>query len=238
MASYQSENRFKRGFRDGLPIGLGYLSVSFTFGILAVKTGISVPAAILISMTTFTSAGQFAGITSIATGGPLIELALTQLIINIRYSLMSLFISQKADKTINILHRFLIPFGITDENFAIAASKRTDVGRRYMYGLISMPYVGWATGTAAGAGIGTILPESVRSALGIALYGMFLAIVVPPAKKNRAVAMVLLLSVLISLILRYAPLINRISSGYAIIICAVVASTVGAWLYPIKEVEG
>lgn len=229
-------NSFKQGFMDGIPIGLGYLSVSFTFGMMAVNTGFSVFDALLISMTNLTSAGQFAGIGLISAGAPYIEMILTQLVINLRYALMSLSLSQKTDGTFSFLHRLLISFGITDEIFAVASGKPEEIGIRYMYGLISIPYIGWALGTLTGAAFCTILPDPFRSALSIAIYAMFIAIIVPPAKKSRPVFNVLMTAVALSCIIRYTPFLNRVSGGFAIIICAFVAAAIGAKLYPLEEV--
>jgi len=236
LDTHRSLNSFRQGFKDGIPIGLGYLSVSFTFGMMAVNTGFSVFDALLISMTNLTSAGQFAGIGLIAAGAPYIELILTQLIINLRYALMSLSLSQKTDGTFSFLHRLLVSFGITDEIFAVASGKPGEIGIRYMYGLITVPYLGWALGTLTGAAFCTILPETLRSALSIAIYAMFIAIIIPPAKKSRSVFNVILISVALSCIIRYTPLLNRISSGFAIIICAFVAAAAGAKFYPVEDV--
>ena len=232
-----SLNNYVTGLKDGIPIGLGYLSVSFTFGIMAVNSGLPVWAAVLISMTNLTSAGQFAGIGLITATAPYLEVALTQLVINLRYSLMSLSISQKADKSFGILQRLIISFGITDEIFALATGKPSEIGPRYMYGLITIPYAGWALGTLLGAAASTILPASVCSALNIAIYGMFIAIFIPPAKHSKPVLKVILLSVAISCLFRYTPLLNRLSGGFVIIICAIAASAAGAFLFPVRDAE-
>jgi len=229
-------NSFISGIKDGIPIGLGYLSVSFTFGIMAVNSGLPVWIAVLISMTNLTSAGQFAGISLINAGAPYIEMALAQLVINLRYSLMSLSLTQKTDKSFSTLHRLILSFGITDEVFAVASGKPHDIDTKYMYGLITVPYWGWAMGTLLGAAAGSILPESVSSAMNIAIYGMFLAIIIPPAKKSRSVLCVIILSVTISFILHYTPYLNRLSEGFVIIICALAASGLGALFFPVKEV--
>ena len=235
MAVDTSLNCYRKGFRDGIPIGLGYLSVSFTFGIMAVNTGLPVWLAVLISMTNLTSAGQFAGINLIYNQVPYIEMALTQLVINMRYALMSVTLSQKTDKSFNLLHRFLISFGITDEVFAVASGKKSEIGIRYMYGLITAPYLGWTTGTLLGAVASTLLPETVSSALNIAIYGMFIAIIVPPAKSSGPVLKVILISVGISCLIYYLPIFDFISDGFAIIICAVASSALGAVFHPVKE---
>lgn len=230
-------NSFKKGFRDGLPIALGYLSVSFTFGMMAVEGGLPIYTAVLISMTNLTSAGQFAGLSLILTGGAYVEMALTQFIINIRYALMSVSLSQKFHKSVNLLDRFIIAFGNTDEIFAVASGQKGEVGKKYMYGLILSPYIGWALGTFIGAAASSILPLSVRSALGIAIYGMFLAIFIPPMKHNKAVAVVVLIAAVLSIGFKLIPVLNSVSSGFVIIICAVAAAAVGALLKPVEEAE-
>ena len=230
-----AKDNFFRGLKDSIPIGIGYLSVSFSFGIIAVNSGLPAWLAVLISMTNLTSAGQFAGVGLIISGAPYIEMALTQLIINLRYALMSVSITQKADKSFTLLHRLLISFGVTDEIFAVASRQETDIGRHYMYGLISIPYLGWTAGTLLGAAAGTILPESLCTALNISLYGMFIAIIIPPAKHSLPVLKVILFSVAVSCLLHFVPVLNRLSEGFIIIICAVTASVIGAVFFPIKE---
>ncbi|MEG2995634.1 MAG: AzlC family ABC transporter permease, partial [Erysipelotrichaceae bacterium] len=178
------ENNFRQGFKDGLPIGLGYLSVSFTFGMIAIAGGMPIEVAVLISLTNMTSAGQFAGLTLMFANGSLIEMALTQLVINIRYALMSLSLSQKLAKRVTTPKRCLIAFANTDEIFAVASSKTGKIGEYYMYGLAILPIIGWTSGTFLGAAINSLLPAAFQSAFGIAIYGMFIAIVVPPAKHS------------------------------------------------------
>ena len=148
---------------------------------------------------------------------------------------MSLSLSQKLHSSVTRIHRFIISFGNTDEVFAVASANSGEVGRRYLYGLITLPYFGWALGTLLGAAAGQILPERVTSALGIAIYGMFIAIIIPPAKKYRPVLRVIILAVLISAFFYWVPVVNRISSGFAIIICALIASLYGAYFHPIEE---
>lgn len=230
-------NSFKMGLRDGIPIFLGYLSVSFAFGIFAVGAGLSIIEALLISMTNLTSAGQLAGVPIICSGGSFIELATSQLIINLRYSLMSVSLSQKLGTSVRLIDRFLISFGNTDEIFAVSASKRGTLGRKYFYGLILMPYIGWSGGTLLGAIAGNILPEIVISALGIAIYGMFIAILVPEAKKRRATALSILAAALLGCAFKYIPFLSGISAGFVIIICAVPISLVFALLAPIEADE-
>lgn len=229
------KGNFLKGIRHGIPIALGYLSVSFAFGIQAVGIGLTPLQAVLISLTNVTSAGQLAGINLMAAAAPLTEMALTQLTINLRYALMSLSLSQKLDGSMTTLHRMLFAFCNTDEIFAVASSQPEKVGKWYLYGLMLTPYLGWGLGTLLGSVAGTLLPVFFRTALGIAIYGMFLAIIIPPSRKDRAVRIVVLMSAVMSIALKYLPGLRAIPSGYAIILCAVAASCVGAALFPVKE---
>lgn len=226
---------FTRGMRDGIPIGLGYLSVSFGFGIMAVRAGLTAFAASMISLTNLTSAGQAAGVDIIKAGGTLLEMVLVQLTINIRYSLMALSLSQKLDSSFTAKHRFLASYGITDEIFALCSAQKKPLTPAYMYGMISIATFGWVMGTALGAVAGEILPENLSSAMGIMLYGMFIAIIVPPAKKQKSVLCVIAIAVLLSLIFRYV--ITAVSGGFTMMICAVAASAAGALLFPVKDEE-
>lgn len=230
-------NKIQRGIRDGIPIAVGYFSVSFTFGMMAVQSGISPFHAVLISLLNLTSVGQFAGLTVIVSNASLMEMALTQLVVNIRYALMSVSLSQKLDDSVKMRSRLLIAYGNTDEIFAVASSKPGTVGAKYLYGLILLPVLGWVGGTLAGAVASTLLPGTVISALGVALYGMFIAIVVPPAKEHKEVRTVVLIALLLSCAFYYLPVLRQISSGFMIIICTVAAAAVGAVLFPLKEGE-
>lgn len=229
---------YLKGLKDGLPIGLGYLSVSFAFGIMAVQKGLPPIAAILISMTCLTSAGQVAGVETIAACGGLAEIAMAQLIINLRYSLMSLSLSQKLCSKYSLFHRITTSFGVTDEVFAVASAHTGEVTPKYMYGLITLPYIMWAAGTAAGAFLGNILPEIVRSALGIAIYGMFIAIVIPPARRFKGVLVVALIAAALSCAIKFIPIFSGITSGFSVIICTVIAAAVGALLFPKPTEDG
>ena len=228
-------NKIKAGLRDGIPIAAGYFSVSFTFGMLAVQDGMSPFHAVLISLLNLTSAGQFAGLTVIVSGASLLEMALTQLVINIRYALMSVSLSQKLDSSVKTFQRMLIAYGNTDEIFAVASSKPGSVGSRYMYGLIFLPVLGWVGGTLTGAVASTLLPAAVISALGVALYGMFIAVVAPNARKSRAVLFAAALAAAISCMIYYVPALSGISSGTAIILSTVAASAAAAFLFPVRE---
>ena len=228
---------FKEGLKDGIPIGLGYLSVSFSFGISAVSKGISWLAATIISMTNLTSAGQVAGLTIISAAGTLLEMALAQLIINMRYSLMSLSLSQRLDSSFTLPHRFLASFGITDEIFAAASGKGRDITPAYMYGIISLPFVCWSAGTLLGGIAGSIMPEILRNSLGIAIYGMFIAIFIPPARKSAGVLAAVSIAAGLSCCFSFIPLFEQLSSGFAVIICTLAASVAAALLFPRKEAD-
>ena len=225
----------RQGIRHGIPIGLGYLSVSFAFGMKAVGDGLTVLQAVLISMTNLTSAGQIAALPLMVGGASLAEMALTQLTINLRYALMSLSLSRKLDGSMGTLQRLIFSFANTDEIFAVASSQPGKVGKHYLYGLMLAPWIGWSLGTFLGGAAGTLLPAFVRTALGIAIYGMFLAIILPPARKSRPVRFVVLVAVGLSLCFRYIPGLNTVSSGFAIIICSVLAAAAGAWRFPAEE---
>lgn len=226
---------FRRGLKDGLPIGLGYFPVSFGFGIMVIGNNLDVLTAVLISMTNLTSAGQVAGLAVIAAAGSFAEIAITEFVINIRYALMSLSLSQKLDDSFTVKHRFLTAFGITDEIFAVASSKPKAINIKYMYGLIILPFIGWNVGTLTGALAGNVLPAALKAALGIAIYGMFIAIVVPAAKTHKGILFATIVAVAVSCIMRYVPLFAHITQGFAIIISAVVAAGLAAWLFPVEE---
>ncbi len=229
------QNKFTDGIRDGIPIALGYFSVSFAFGMTALTQGLPLWAAVAISLTCLTSAGQFAGLTIIAASGSLIEMALSQFIINLRYFLMSLSLTQKVDPAMSRAKRAIISFGITDEIFALASSRYNGVGFRYMIGLMTLPIMGWTLGTLSGGVASGLLPQAIRDALGIMIYGMFLAIILPPCRRSKQITAVVAcasaLSCLFALLQPYVP----ISSGFVIIICTIIAAALGAWLFPAQE---
>lgn len=225
---------FKKGLKDGLPIAIGYLSVSFAFGILAVNSGLPIWAPIITSLTNFTGTGQFVGTTLIAASASIAEIAFTLLIINARYVLMSISLSQRLEK-VSIWKKLIIAFGNTDEIFAVAVSKYCDLNFKYMAGLILCSFTGWVGGTALGALCGSIIPQSILSAMGIALYAMFIAIIIPPAKKSRAVLLVIALGALISVAIYYIPFINQLNSSWRIIIAGVVSTLIGTFVMPLKD---
>ena len=230
------KKNFLRGMSHGIPICLGYISVSFGFGILSVnKAGLSAFMASVISASNLTSAGQKAGIDVIAAGGTIIEMILLQLTINIRYSLMALSLSQKLDKRFSTPHRLLASYGITDEIFAVCSAQKNPITPAYMYGMILVAAVGWIAGTAMGAAAGNLLPASVSTAMEIVLYGMFIAIIIPPAKKQPSVLFVVIMAAALSVVFKYA--LPAVSEGFAIIISAIAASAAAALIFPIKDEE-
>ncbi len=223
-----------KGISHGIPIMLGYLSVSFGIGIMAVRAGITPFQATMISLTNLTSAGQAAGIGIIASAGTLVEMALVQFTINLRYALMSLSLSQKLDKKkFTLPKRLLASYGITDEIFAVCSAQKEPLTPAYMYGMILIATAGWVAGTILGAEAGSILPKAVTDAMGIVLYGMFIAIFIPPIHKHKNVLFTISAAAALSILFRYA--IKAVSAGFAIIICAVIASAAAAVLFPIDD---
>ena len=229
---------FVRGLRDGLPIGLGYFAVSFALGIKAVGAGITTPLAGLMSLLNLTSAGEAAAIALLGVGTTYVELAFTQLVINIRYLLMSCSLSQKIAPETSVLHRFLIGYGVTDEIFGISMGVEGKLSPAYSYGAIAVAVPGWTLGTFFGAVLGNILPTRAVSALGVALYAMFLAIILPPARKNKVIAGLIAVSMLasagLSLLVKRLAL-DGFSEGFRIIALTVAISLAAAILFPVKE---
>lgn len=230
-------NEYKAGVHTGLPVGLGYFSVSFGFGAMAAAQGIKALDAALISITNLTSAGQFAGLTLIVAAATLWEMVLTQLVINSRYALMSLALSQRMGEKIGILPRLFIAFFNTDEIFALAMDRKEALTVPFMLGLGTLPLVGWTGGTLFGALAGSVLPVSIRAALGVMLYGMFIAIVVPPAKKEKPILTAALLALVFSCLFAWVPRLKAVSAGISIVICTVAAAAICAWLFPIPDEE-
>ena len=231
-------NSFKSGLKDGLPICLGYVAVSFAFGIFATSSGLSIPEAVMISLFNVTSAGQLAAVPIIVSAGSIVELIFTQLVINSRYALMSISLSQKLSPTVSQRDRFIISFVNTDEVFATAISQRWQVGPRYMYGLILLPVIGWTLGTLLGAIAGNILPEILVSSLGIAIYAMLTAVVIPAAKERINVLVAASIAVALSSLLYFVPALSVIPSGFGIIIIAVAVSALMSVLAPVEREEG
>lgn len=231
----KAKKQFAYGFKRGLPIAFGYIPVSFTFGLMATSGGLPVWLTIFISLSNLTSAGQFAGTSLILTGAGYLEIVLTTFLINIRYMLMSLSLSQKIEPNITLVQRLIFGFGVTDETFSMASLESGKLSFSYLIGLISGPIVGWTLGTAMGALISSSLPQALGNAMGIALYAMFIAIIIPPAKKSRPVFIIVLASILINLLLINIPIFSFISTGFRIIIATILGAGLGAVLFPIKD---
>lgn len=227
---------FIRGVRGGIPIGMGYLPVSFSFGIMAVSCGLEWWQALLISMTTLTSAGQLAALGVMVHPGQYIEMLVSQLTINLRYSFMSMSLSQKTAPEFRGVRRWLLGFFMTDEIFAVASAEQ-QVSTKFFMGLAVMPYIGWATGTLLGSVLGNILPPLVMNALCLAIYGMFLAIIAPVARRSVAVLSVVGVAVALHVAFYYIPGLNTVSSGLSISICAIVAAVFGALMFPVEDRE-
>ena len=233
-----AKQQFLRGLKFGVPIGLGYLSVSFSFGIMAVSIGFDWWQAVLVSMLNLTSAGQLAGIQIMVQPAQYAAMLISQLTINLRYSFMSISLSQKTEKKFKGIYRWLLGFFMTDEIFAVAVSQK-EVTRALFAGLTVAPYFGWTLGTLLGALLGNILPDLVMNALCLAIYGMFVAIVAPDAKKDLKLLTVVGISLILSGLFYYLPLLSRhVSAGLAVSICAVLAAAAGALFFPVRETEG
>jgi len=232
-----SGSRFSKGMKDGLPIALGYLSVSFAFGMISVKNGLPFWVPISISLTNYTGTGQFAGMELMAAHASLMEIVFTILIINLRYFLMSLSWSQRIAPDLSLGKRCMLAFGNTDEIFAVSMQQTGTLSFPYLMGLILTPYLGWVGGTVLGAFVSNAMPESIRVALGITLYAMFIAILVPPSRKSKRVCCVVLLSIVLSCLMHYLPGLRHLSSGWIIILCGLIAAAVGAKWFPLSEEE-
>ena len=228
---------YQFGVQTGLPVGMGYFSVSFGFGAMAAAQGLKALDATLISITNLTSAGQFAGLTLIVAGATLWEMILTQLVINSRYALMSLALSQRMGEKIGVLPRLAIAFFNTDEIFALAMANPEPLTVSFLLGLGGLPFLGWTGGTLLGALAGSVLPDAIGTALGVMLYGMFIAIVVPPARKERSVLAGVALALLFSCLFTWVPGLKEVAAGLSIVICTVAAAAVCAWLFPVKDEE-
>ena len=226
---------FSYGIKKGIPIFLGYFAVSFAFGVYCTSYQMSPLVSIIMSFTNLTSSGQFAGAKLIIEKAMYIEIALTVLLINLRYSLMSISLSQKLAENTSRVQKMLFSFGITDEVFAVAIKEKKPITAKFMYGLIILPIVGWTLGTALGTVFSDLLPERVQNAFGISLYAMFIAIIMPDLKKHLSVFLVVLLAATLQIIFYYAPYLKEIPLGFKIIIVTITASLFGAIFFPIKE---
>ncbi len=226
---------FREGMRGGIPVCVGYFSVSFGFGVMAVSQGLTVWQTILISASNLTSAGQFAGLTVIAAAASILEMILTQLVINSRYALMSVALGQKLGPQVGIRQRLMAAFFNTDEVFALGMTRLGRLTTAFFVGAGTVAALGWTVGTALGSVAGSVLPMSVRLALGTMLYGMFIAIVVPQARQEKPMLICMLLALVLSCMFTWVPVLNQISAGLAIVICTVAAAAVCAALFPVEE---
>ena len=229
--------QWKNGVQDGIPICLGYIAVSFTFGIMAKTAGLTPVQAVVMSVTNVTSAGQFAALGLIGAASTYSEMAVTQLILNLRYCLMSCAISQKLDAKTGFLHRFLVAHGVSDEIFGVSVAKNGRLSPFYNYGLMSVSIPGWVAGTFLGVVSGGLLPERMISALSIALYGMFMAVIIPPAKGSNLLAVIIFLSMMASLLFTKIEVFSHISAGFKIIILTLFIAGIAAFLFPVREEE-
>ena len=227
--------QWKNGMKDGVPIFLGYFAVSFAFGIMAKNAGLTPFQAVLMSASNLTSAGQFAALALIGSSAPYLEMAVTQLVINLRYCLMACSLSQKLGPQTGLAHRFFVAFGVTDEIFGVSVCKEGILSPFYSYGLMSMGIPGWSIGTLCGVISGGLLPDRMLSALGVALYGMLIAVIVPPARGNRVLKGIIVLSMTMSFLFSAVPILNQISSGFKIIILTLLIAGAAAFLFPVKE---
>ena len=226
---------YKNGVKDGIPIALGYLSVAFAFGVICIEKGFPVWFPILTSFTNFTGTGQFIGADLLSQLVGYTELLATMIIINLRYSLMSISLAQKIGFDTPLWQRVIIAFGVTDENFAVAISKIKKPTFSYLMGLMNCSFLGWFGGTVLGALLGDIFPPSLMSAFGIALYTMFIAIILPPAKTDKPILILILISVLFSCIFYFTPYLKKLSSGWVIIIGSIICSAIISLIFPRKE---
>ena len=223
--------------KAGIPIGLGYFAVSFAFGIMGADGGLSVFDTTMISLLNLTSAGQFAGLNVMLAHGSLVELALTQFVINLRYALMSFSLSQKVEHTAPTWQRMIMAFGITDEIYAVCAAEEGRLSPFFAYGAMALAIPGWTLGTFSGAFLGSVLPERILSALSVALYGMFIAIIIPPARKRKTVAGVVICAMALSTLFAVLPVLKTVSSGFVIIITTLLTAGVAAYFFPVTEEE-
>ena len=226
---------FLQGFRDGIPIGLGYLAVSFSLGITARNAGLSALQGGIASLLCLASAGEYAGFTLIAASAALTELALMTLIINLRYMLMSLALAQKTDPKMPFFHRLIFGAAITDELFAINIARPGLLEPLYYYGAIAISAPLWALGTSLGIIAGEILPARAVSALSVALYGMFIAIIIPQAKKNKVIACLIMICFAASWCAESLPFLQSVSSGTKTIVLTIIIASAAALLFPVKE---
>lgn len=225
---------FFEGLKDGFPIFLGYFFISIAFGLTVTENGMPMWAAVLMSSTNYTSAGQFAVSEMILEHARFIEMAIATLIINMRYFLMSISLSQKLDNNFNLTKRLIVSFGVTDEIFAMDMKKKT-LSFKYMLGVMVIACSGWSLGTLCGTLGNNLLPTSISSMIGIVMYIMFIAIIIPPTRTKRHLRICVLVSTIASLICFYLPYLRDLSSGWTLIGLTILISALMAKLMPIKE---
>lgn len=225
----------RSGLRDGFPIGLGYFAVSFSLGIAARNAGLDAFQGFLASLLTNASAGEYAGFSLIAEHGALWEMILVTLIANARYLLMACSLSQRLPPRLPLRHRLGLGFYLTDELFGITIARPGQIRPMYTYGAALIAAPCWAFGTAFGILLGNILPLRVVSALSVSLYGMFLAIIIPPARKNRVIALLIAVSFLVSFAAANLPVVSSLSGGTRTILLTIGISSVAALLFPVKQ---
>jgi len=228
---------FSNGMRDGVPIGLGYFAVAFTLGIAAKNAGLNAWQSFIVSLTNNASAGEYAGFTMIAANATYLEMAVMILVANARYLLMSCALSQKLDSKTPLFHRMLIGFDVTDEIFGICINVKDKLNPYYAYGAMAVAIPGWSIGTYIGVLMGNVLPDSLVSALSVGLYGMFIAIIIPPARQNKVILLLVIISMLASTLFTVLPYLNALPSGTVVILLTIVISSVAAILFPVKEEE-
>ena len=230
-----SRRVFCDGIRDGFPIALGYFAVSFSLGIAARNAGLTPMQGFWASLLNNASAGEYAAFTLIAAKATYLEVAIITLIANARYLLMSCALAQKFTPGTPFFHRLIIGYDVTDELFGITIARPGYLNPFYTYGTASIAIPGWALGTCLGVILGTALPDRITRALSVALYGMFLAVIIPPARKDRIIAGLVVISMLASYLFTMIPALSGISSGMRVIILTVLISGAAAFLFPIKE---
>ena len=235
MSDSKQKSPFLEGMRDGVPIGLGYFAVAFSLGIAARNAGLTALQGLVASLLCVASAGEYALFNSIGAFGGFLEIALVTLVANARYFLMSCALSQRIDPNMPNLHRYLFGWAVTDEFFGINIARPGYLEPRYYYGAIAVAVPLWAVGTALGILMGNLLPGRVVSALSVALYGMFLAIIIPPARKNSFIGLLVALSMAVSFLFSLLPVLSSISSGFKVIILTLVIAGAAAWIRPVEE---
>ena len=229
---------FRRGIRAGIPIAMGYFAVAFTLGITARQIGMSTLQSAVMSLTMLASAGEFAAMTVIGADSGILIMVITTVVVNMRYLLMSTALSQKIDSRTGLLHRLLMSYCVTDEIFGVSSAVSGKLNPFYTYGMAAIAAPGWTLGTAFGAALGAILPVRAANAMSVALYGMFLAVIIPPARTSRVIGGVVVISMLASWLFSVLPVLGTISSGMRIILLTLIIASAAAVLFPVTGEEG